>query len=75
VKSYARDILACDFIVAYDWLFRPCYIFVVMELKTRRIVHSAVTRSATDEWSARQLRVAALWAKGPNYLLHDRESK
>ena len=27
------DIWACDFTVAYDWLFRPVYIFVIMELK------------------------------------------
>jgi len=75
VKSHARDIWACDFTVAYDWLFRPWYIFVVMELKTRRIVHSAVTRSPTDEWTAQQLREATPWGKGLKYLLHDRDSK
>ena len=52
VKNQARDIWACDFTVAYDWLFRPWYIFVVMELKTRRIVHTAATHSPTDEWTA-----------------------
>jgi putative transposase len=46
-KNHARDIWAWDFTVAYDWLFRPWYIFVVIELKTRRIVHSAVTHSPT----------------------------
>ncbi len=75
VKNHARDIWACDFTVAYDWLFRPWYIFVVMELKTRRIVHSAVTHSPTDEWTAQQLREATPWGKGPKYLLHDRDSK
>ena len=33
VKNQASDIWACDFTVAYDLLFRPWYIFVVMELK------------------------------------------
>ncbi len=61
VKNHARDIWACDFTVAYDWLFRPWYIFVVMELKTRRIVHSAVTHSPTGEWTAQQLRKATPW--------------
>ena len=56
-------------------LFRPWHIFVMMELKTRRIVHSAVTTSPTDEWTAQQLREATPWGKGPKYLLHDRDSK
>ncbi len=75
VKNHARDIWACDYTVAYDWFFRPWYIFVVMELETRRIVHSAVTHSRTDEWTAQQLREATLWGKGPKYLLHDRDIK
>jgi putative transposase len=75
VKNHVADIWACDFTVVYDWLFRPWHIFVIMELKTRRIVHSAVTTSPTDEWTAQQLREATSWGQGPKYLLHDRDSK
>jgi putative transposase len=75
VKNHVADIWACDFTVVYDWLFRPWHIFVIMELKTRRIVHSTVTTSPTDEWTAQQLREATSWGQGPKYLLHDRDSK
>jgi putative transposase len=75
VKNHVGDIWACDFTVVYDWLFRPRHIFVIMELKTRRIIHSAVTTSPTDEWTAQQLREATPWGQGPKYLLHDRDSK
>ena len=75
VKNHARDIWACDFTVVYDWVFRPWYIFAVMELKTRRIVRAAMTHSPTDEWTAQQLREATPWGKSPKYLLHDRDSK
>lgn len=75
MKNHARDIWACDFTVVYDWLFRAWYIFVVMELKSRRIIHMTVTQSPTDEWTAQQLREATPWGKGPKYLLHDRDSK
>jgi putative transposase len=75
VKNHAKEIWACDFTVTYDWLFRPWYIFVVMELRTRRIVHSAVTRSPTDDWTSQQLREATPWGKSPKYLLHDSDSK
>jgi len=46
-----------------------------MELHTRRIVHSVVTRSPTDEWVAQQLREATPWGEGPKYLIRDRDSK
>ena len=75
VKNHIGDIWACDFTVVYDWLFRPRHIFVIMELKTRQIVHSAVTTSPSDEWTAQQLREATPWGQGPKYLLHDRDSK
>jgi putative transposase len=75
VRNHARDIWACDFTVVNDWLFRVYYIFVVMELKTRRIVQVAVTQSPSDEWTAQQLREATPWGKSPKYLLHDRDTK
>jgi len=71
VKNHARDIWACDFTMAYDWLFRPWYIFVVMEYKTRQIVHSTVTHSPSDEWIAQQLREATPWGKSPKYFPYD----
>jgi hypothetical protein len=30
IKNHMGDIWACDFTVAYDWLFRPVYIFVII---------------------------------------------
>jgi putative transposase len=75
VKNHVKDIWACDFTVVYDWLFRPWHIFVMMELKTRRIVHSAVTTIPTDEWTAQKLWEATPWGQDPKYLLHDRDSK
>ena len=66
---------ACDFTVVNDWLFRQWYVFVVMELKTRRIVHMGVTKFPTDEWTSQQLREATPWGKGLQYLIRDRDSK
>jgi putative transposase len=48
---------------------------VLIELQTRRIVHTAVTRSPTDTWTAQQLREATPWGKGPKYLIRDRDNK
>ena len=75
LKNHAGDIWACDFTVVRDLLFRPIYVFVVIELMTRRIVHTAVTRSPTDDWTAQQLREATPWGEAPKYLIRDRDSK
>jgi transposase InsO family protein len=75
LKNQASGIWACDFTVVNDWLFRQWYVFVVMELKTRRIVHTGVTKYPTDEWTAQQLREATPWGKGPKYLIRDRDRK
>jgi len=75
LKNQANGIWACDFTVVTDWLFRQWYVFVVMELKTRRIVHTGATKLPTDEWTAQQLREAIPWERGSKYLIRDRDSK
>jgi transposase InsO family protein len=75
LRHHTAGIWACDFTVIHDLLFRPLYIFLIIELKTRRIGHAAVTRSPTDNWAAQQLREATPWDKGPRYLIRDRDKK
>ena len=75
LKHHAPDIWACDFTVVFDLLFGPLYIFIVMELGTRRLVHAAVTASPTDDWTAQQLREATPWGRAPRYLIRDRDTK
>jgi transposase InsO family protein len=61
--------------VVHDLFFRPTYIFIIIELHTRRILHTAVTLAPTDGWTAQQLREATPWGMGPKYLIHDRDRK
>jgi len=49
IKNHSGDIWACDFTVAHDLLFRPIYIFVILELRKRQVVHPAVTTSPTAQ--------------------------
>ncbi len=75
LKNHAAEIWACDFTVVYDLFFRQIYIFVLIEMKTRRILHTAVTCSPTDNLTAQQLGEATLWSTKPKYLIHDRDKK
>jgi len=75
LKNQAQHIWACDFTTVHDLLFRPIFIFVIIELHTRRIIHVAVTRTPSDDWVAQQLREATSWGQGPKYLIRDRDDK
>jgi putative transposase len=75
LKNHVGDTWACDFTVVHDLLFRPLYISIIIDLKTRRIVHAAVTRNPTDAWTAQQLREATPWDIGLRYLIRDRDKK
>ncbi len=75
IKNHVRDIWACDYTVVHDLFFRPIYVFVILELKTRQVVHAAVTALPTDAWTAQQLREATPWGSGPRYLIRDRDRK
>jgi transposase InsO family protein len=75
IKNHFQDFWACDFTLAQDLLFRPIYIFVIMELCTRRVIHAGVTRNPTDHWVAQQLREVTPWDQKPKYLIRDRDGK
>ena len=74
-RNHASQIWACDFLQTYDALFRTIFEFVIIELGSRRVVHMAVTRNPTDEWTAQQLRDATPFGEGPRYLIRDNDSK
>jgi len=75
LKNHAEVIWACDFTVVHTLLFKPLYVLVFMQHKTRKVVHTAVTTNPTDEWTAQQLKEATPWDKRPKYLIHDNDSK
>ncbi len=58
LRNHASQIWACDFLQAYDIFFRTTFVFVIIELGSRRIVRFCVTRNPTDQWTAQQLRAA-----------------
>ena len=75
LKNHAHQIWACDFTVVHTFLLKSLYIFVVMENESRKIVHTAVTPSPTDAWTAQQIREATPWGRKPRYLIHDNDGK
>ena len=54
LHNHASQVWACDFLQTYDLVFRALFVFVIIELDLRRVVHFAVTRHPTDAWVAQQ---------------------
>jgi putative transposase len=53
---------------------RLLYVFVVIEHRSRRLVHYNVTAHPSFAWTLHQLREAAEFERRYEYLLHDRDS-
>ena len=73
VTNHAKEMFACDFAVQFTATFRVAYIFVVMELGSRRIVHANVTTQPNIDWVKQQIREATPWGERPRWLIHDND--
>lgn len=74
LSLHARGIIACDFLVVVTATFRLLYVFVLIEHRSRRLVHCNVTAHPTSAWTLQQLREAIGLQDRYKYLLHDRDS-
>ena len=56
VHNHAKEIVACDFFVVITATFRILYVFLLMEVGTRRVLHHNVTGHPTADSTLRQFR-------------------
>ncbi len=73
VSNHAKELWSCDFLTQYTALFTVAYVFVIMEIESRRIVHVNVTTNPTLFWVKQQIREATGWDKTPRFLVHDND--
>src|SRR3954462_1286273 len=72
LKNHANAIVACDFFTVVTVCFRLVYLFVALEIGSRRLIHFNATEGPTAEWSLQQLREALPGDLEYKFLLHDR---
>ncbi len=75
LKTHAADIFVCDFVQVVDVFFRQLYLFFIIELETRRVVHVGVTREPTQAWVAQQWRDATPYGQVPRFVIWDNDGK
>jgi putative transposase len=75
LANHASETWACDFVQTYDLFFRTVFVYFIVELGSRKVVHYGVKRSPGDVWVAQQVREATPYAKGPRFLIRDNDDK
>src|SRR5580692_7223983 len=73
LRLHAQGIIACDFFVAVTATFRLLYVLVVIEHRSRRLVHYNVTAHPSAAWTLQQLREAVGYEERHRFLIHDRD--
>jgi transposase InsO family protein len=74
VRTHARETLACDFFVVVTATFRLVYVFLVVDIGTRRILHWNVTDHPTAEWTVQQFRSVLTGDEPYRFIVHDRDA-
>jgi transposase InsO family protein len=72
LQNHAHGVVACDFFVSVTANFRILYVFVALEVGSRRLIHFNVTEHPTADWTLQQLREALPGDHDYKFLLHDR---
>jgi len=73
VRNHAQAIVACDFFIVVTASFRVLYVFVLLEVGTRRIAHFNVTAHPTASWTKQQFREVMMDEQSYRFVLHDRD--
>ena len=74
VRNHALAIVASDFMVVVTARFQLLYVFVILDLGSRRILQCNTTAHPTAEWTLQQFREALPSDNVPRFLIHDRDA-
>jgi putative transposase len=73
-RNHAKAVIACDFFVVVTATFQLVYVFFIMEVGTRRLLHFNITRHPTADWTLQQFRECVTGDEGYRFVIHDRDS-
>ena len=74
IQNHAKAIIAADFMTVVSWNFKTYYVLVILEISSRKIIHTNVTDHPTASWAIQQFREAIPSDHSYKYLIHDRDS-
>ena len=73
LTSHVGELAAIDFFTVPTATFRVLYVFVVLSVDRRRVLHFGVTANPSAQWTAQQIVEAFPYDTAPRYLQRDRD--
>ena len=73
LRNHLGEAIAIDFAVVPTMIFRLLFVFVVLGLDRRKLLHVNETAHPTAEWTARQMVQALPWETTARYVIRDRD--
>ena len=74
IHNHASAVVACDLFTSVTATFQVLYVFVAIEIGSRRTLHGNVTDHPTADWARQQFREFLNGESDHRYLIHDRDS-
>jgi putative transposase len=74
LHNHFSEIMAVDFAVAPTIRGHLLFVFIVLSLARRRVLHVNVTAHPTAAWTAQQVVAALPWTTNDRYVIRDRDS-
>ena len=74
LRNHAKSIVAVDFLVVPTATFRLLYVFLVLDLERRRVLHYNVTEHPYGEWTAQQVVEAFPGEMKLRWIVRDQDS-
>ncbi len=73
LRNHLGEAVAIDFAVVPTVTFDLLFVFVVLGLERRKILHCNVTEHPTAQWTGQQLVQALPWETTARYVIRDRD--
>jgi putative transposase len=73
LAGHSAELWTLDLTTQPLWNYAQRYVLVLMELRSRRVVHVAVTASPTLAWVKQRIREATPFGSAPRFLVHDND--
>ena len=73
LHNHAGAVLACDFFIVVTATFQRLYVFVLLDVGTRRIVHWNLTDHPKSEWTIQQFRNSLPLEGTYRFVIHNRD--
>ena len=74
LQNHLHETLAVDFAVIPSVTFEIVYVFFVLSLERRRVLHFNVTKHPTADWTAQQVVEACAFGPAGRFLIRDNDS-